>query len=73
MPDLSWDQVDRITSGPVCYSIALLAIIALFGREMLLVHRSRGSATLTVATTVLTVAAFAIVSARLLSLIRFGA
>ena len=67
---VSWDQVERITSGPLCYSIAVLAVVALFGREMLLVHRSRGSATLSVATTVLTLAAFAIVTARLLALVR---
>jgi hypothetical protein len=67
--NVPWDEVDRITSGPLFYSIAVLAVVALFGREMLLVYRSRGSVALSVATTVLTLAAFAIVTARLLALV----
>jgi hypothetical protein len=67
---VSWDEVGRITSGPLCYSIAVLAVVALFGREMLIVYRSRGSVAVTVATTALTLAAFAIVTARLLAIVR---
>jgi hypothetical protein len=67
---LSWDEVDRLTSGPLCSSIAVLAVVALFGRQMLIVYRSEGSVVLSVATAVLTLAAFAIVTARLLALLR---
>lgn len=62
--------MDRATSGPVCYSIAILAVAALFGREMWVAYRSSRSVTLSVATIVLTVAAFAIIAVRLISLMR---
>lgn len=69
---VTWRQVEQTTAEPIFYGIAVLAVVALFGREMWVAYRSTRSVALTVATTVLTVAAFAIVTARLLALLRLS-
>jgi hypothetical protein len=66
----TWSDVVRETARPLLYAIPLLAVVLLFGREMLISYRGTRSITLSVATTVLTVSGLAIVTVRLLALTR---
>lgn len=66
----TWDQVIKVTSGPLWYSITLLAVAVLFGREIWVTYRGTKSIALSVVSVVLTVAAFAIVGGRLVAMAR---
>jgi len=64
----TWDQVNRATSGPLWYSICLLAIALLFGREMWATSRGTRPVALSLVSVALAVAAFGIVGVRLVAL-----
>jgi hypothetical protein len=65
---ITWEQVDRVTSDPLCYSIVLLAIATLVGRQIWVTSRPSVPLALSLTTLVLTAAGFAIVLGRLVAL-----
>jgi hypothetical protein len=67
---VTWGDVVRVTAQPLWYAVPLAAVALLFGREMLISFRGTRSIALSTVTALLTVAGFAIVTARLLALTR---
>ena len=67
---INWNNVIEATSGPLWYSVTLLAIVVLFGREIWAATRGTRPVALSLATAVLTIAAFGIVGVRYIALAR---
>ncbi len=67
---INWNTVIQATSGPLWYSIALLAIIMLFGREIWAATRGSRPVVLSLATAVVTIAGFGVVGVRFVALAR---
>jgi hypothetical protein len=67
---INWNKVIQATSGPIWYSIVLLAIVMLFSLEMWAATRGTRPVVFSVATGVVAIAGLALVGVRFDALAR---